>query len=97
MARRGPISEQVRKAIADSGQSRYRISKETGIDAAVLNRFIHRQQSLKLSTVDTLGEFLGLDIVVRSIAAGGVAARNSAQKQNIRAVLSGKAIEKRGS
>ena len=41
MARRKqPLSEQLRQAIENSGLTHYRISKDTGIDPAVISRFM---------------------------------------------------------
>lgn len=56
----------MRKAIEASGQSRYRISKETGIAESVLSRFISGETALTVETVERLAEYLGLEIVVRS-------------------------------
>jgi plasmid maintenance system antidote protein VapI len=58
------LSEQVRQAIADCGETRYAISKATGIDAATLCRFVNGKSGLSIPVLDTLGEYLGLRIVV---------------------------------
>ena len=57
-----PISEQIREAIRNAEVSRYRISKETGISEPVLSRFLKGKAGISL---DTLGEYLGLDITTR--------------------------------
>lgn len=60
------ISDQLRAAIADAGRAgvtRYRISKETGVDQAALSRFVHGNQGLDLSSVDRLAAYLGLRLV----------------------------------
>jgi hypothetical protein len=54
------LSDQVRRVILDSGQSRYAISKATGIDAAVLCRFMAGKAGLSTPVLDTLGEHFGL-------------------------------------
>ncbi len=59
-----PISEQLREAILDADVSRYRISQDTGITEATLSRFVNGVAGLRLSAIDTLGEYLGLAIVV---------------------------------
>ena len=58
------FSEQVRRAIDGCGSTRYRISKQTGIDQAVLCRFMSGKQGLDMKTLDVLAEFLGLRIVM---------------------------------
>ena len=37
------ITEQMRMAVADSGETHYRIGKETGIAPSVLDRFMSRE------------------------------------------------------
>lgn len=61
-----PISEQVRRAIRESGLTRYAIAKTTGVDAATLCRFVHGQVGLSMPALDKVGEFLNLKIVVES-------------------------------
>ncbi|MDY0170870.1 MAG: helix-turn-helix domain-containing protein [Thermoguttaceae bacterium] len=55
-------SEALRQAIETCGRSRYRLSKETGIDPAVLCRFVHRQAGLSLDSIDALAAALGLEL-----------------------------------
>jgi len=60
------IIENLAKAIKRSGKSRYRISKETGIDQAVLCRIAKGSGgrfSCGTKTVDKLCEYLGLELV----------------------------------
>ena len=56
------LTEQVREAIATCGKTRYQISKDTGIDAATLCRFMGGKGGLSNPILDTLGEYLGLEI-----------------------------------
>jgi len=56
-------SEAVRRAIAESGASRYAIAKAAGLDEAALSRFMHAKAGLTLATVDALAGVLGLRIV----------------------------------
>lgn len=58
------LSNQVRKAIENCGMSRYAISQETGIDQAVLSRFIREQAGLSLDALDRLGDYLQLKITM---------------------------------
>jgi transcriptional regulator with XRE-family HTH domain len=58
-----PLSEQLRQAMVESGVTRYRISKVTGIDQAALSRFAHGERGLSMEAMDAIGEYLGLRIV----------------------------------
>ncbi len=57
------IMKQLAKAIKKSGKSRYKISKETGIDQAVLCRIANGNGSCSFKTFDRLCEYLGLELV----------------------------------
>ncbi len=60
------VSEQLRAAIlaaAETGVTRYRISKETGVEQSALSRFVHGKVGLDLSSVDKLAAYLGLELV----------------------------------
>lgn len=59
-----PLSRQIRDAIDESGFTRYRISKETGLNQSALSKFYHGQRTLSMESVDKLAEFLGLRIVM---------------------------------
>ena len=56
------VSDQVRQAIDDSGLTRYRISKETGISETALALFYNGQRGLSMKALNALGEFLQLTI-----------------------------------
>ena len=60
--------KQLAKAIKESGQSRYQISKATGIDQAVLCRIAtgSGSGSCSLKTLDVLCEYLGLELVKKN-------------------------------
>ncbi len=60
--KRVKLSEQVRRAIADCGQTRYRISKATGIDQSTLARFMSGERGLPLKTLDRVADYLDLNI-----------------------------------
>jgi hypothetical protein len=55
------IMETIRQAIEESGQSRYRIHKQTGVDQAVLCK-IMAGGTCSMETADTLCEYLGLKL-----------------------------------
>jgi len=59
------LSDQVRQAIDDSGLTRYRIAQETGIDESALAKFYNGHRGLSLQTLDALGEYLELTIIMR--------------------------------
>lgn len=56
------LSDQIRKAIAESGKTRYRIARETGIDESALAKFFNGRRGLSVGALDRLGEVLGLEI-----------------------------------
>ena len=53
--------ELIRKQIETCGKSRYRISKDTGIDKAALSR-IMKGGSCKAETADILLKYFGLEV-----------------------------------
>ncbi len=57
------LSDDLRRAIEQSSLSRYRISKETGIDQACLSRFKAGKVGLTTKNWDAIGRLLGLRIV----------------------------------
>ena len=66
MAKRRPkkMTDEIRQAIGDSGLTRYRIAKDTGIDESTLAKFYHGYRGLSLDNLDRLCEYLGLRIVM---------------------------------
>ena len=56
--------EQIRKQIDTCGKSRYRISKDTGIDKAALCR-IMQGGSCKAETADILLKYFGIELVAK--------------------------------
>jgi predicted transcriptional regulator len=57
---RKKISATLRQAMIDSGQTRYAISKATGISQAILSRWLDGTRGISLDTADTLADHLGL-------------------------------------
>ena len=57
------VTDQLRKAVERSGQSRYAISKATGIPASVLSRFVAGGRGLRSENIDRLCEYLGLTLI----------------------------------
>jgi transcriptional regulator with XRE-family HTH domain len=64
------LSDQIRQAIVDSGETRYRISKATGINEAAQSKFVHGERGLSLESLDALAEYLHLEIVMRKPSKG---------------------------
>lgn len=60
--KRVKLSEQIRRAVDGCGVTCYRIWKETGIDPATLSRFMSGERGLPMKTLDTLADFLELNI-----------------------------------
>ena len=65
MAKAGTLalSEQLRRAIDDSGMSRYAICKAVGLPESNMSRFMAGRSGLSLATVDRISELLGLTLV----------------------------------
>ena len=59
------FSDQIRQAIGDSGETRYRIAQETGLNEAALGKFFHGERGLSLDSLDKLAEYLGLEVVTK--------------------------------
>ncbi|MCE5268282.1 MAG: helix-turn-helix domain-containing protein [Planctomycetaceae bacterium] len=57
------LTDQLRHAILNSGQSQYAICKATGIDKTALSRFVNGERGVSMEVLNTLGEYLGLRIV----------------------------------
>jgi DNA-binding phage protein len=56
------ISDQLREAIRTSGQSLYKVAKESKIPSAILYRFMSGQRAPSMGTVDRLCKYLGLEL-----------------------------------
>ena len=59
------LSEQLRKTIEAAerrGVTRYRIAKDAGIGYDILARFLDHDRDIRLSTVDHLAAYFGLEL-----------------------------------
>lgn len=56
------VSDQLREAIEKSGHSRYAITKETGVAASVLSRFVASGRGLRSHNIDAICAYLGLEL-----------------------------------
>jgi transcriptional regulator with XRE-family HTH domain len=59
------LTDQLRQAIDDSGETRYQIAKATGIDESALAKFYNRKRGLSMEALNALGEYLQLKIVTQ--------------------------------
>lgn len=57
------LSDQIRKAIRESGTTRYRIAQDCEIDESQLAKFYNGHRGLSMESLDRLSEYLGLRIV----------------------------------
>ncbi len=60
------LSDQIRRAVDESGLSRYRICKDLGIPESSLSRFMAGHGAMSLQRIDELAEYLGLELKRRS-------------------------------
>ena len=58
------LTDQLRQAIDDSGLTRYRIAKETGISETALALFYNGHRGLSMESLNALGTFLDLKITL---------------------------------
>jgi transcriptional regulator with XRE-family HTH domain len=56
------LTDQLRRAIDDSGLTRYRIAKETGGSESALAQFYNGHRGLSMEALNALGECLQLTI-----------------------------------
>jgi transcriptional regulator with XRE-family HTH domain len=63
--KRTPLSDEIRQAMANCGQTRYAISKGTGIAESTLSRFMAGERGLPMKTLDRLADYLDLHVVTR--------------------------------
>ena len=59
------LSEQVRRAVDESGMTRYAICKAIGMHESVMSRFMNAKGGLQQDSLDALADLLELDIVAR--------------------------------
>ena len=57
------LADTIREAIKADGRTRYRLSKDSGVNQAVLGRFVHGERDLNLATADRVCRALGLKLV----------------------------------
>jgi plasmid maintenance system antidote protein VapI len=57
-----PISDLLRRTIAESGIPLQRLERETGVTRASIMRFVRGTQSLRLDMADRLAAYFGLEL-----------------------------------
>jgi len=62
------VTEQLRRAVEEYGETRYQISKATGVPASVLSRFVANGQGLRSENMDKLCAYLGLELSAKKKA-----------------------------
>ena len=56
------VIDSLRKIIKESVVSRYRVSKDTGIDQAILSRFVNGERGLNMQNIDTICRYFKLEL-----------------------------------
>ena len=59
------LSDRIRKAVLSSKKTRYAIAIGSGVDHAVLRRFMRGERDIKLATAEHLAEYLNLELVYK--------------------------------
>jgi transcriptional regulator with XRE-family HTH domain len=60
------LTDQLRQIIETCGQTRYAISKATGISEPTLARLVSGERFLSPNALNTLGEYLGLELRIKA-------------------------------
>ena len=56
------LSDQVRRAVNDSGMSRYSICKAISMEQSIMSRFMTGKGGLSMAKLDALAGLLGLEL-----------------------------------
>ena len=62
---KAPVSDLLRRTIAESGVSYNSLQKETGVTRASIMRFVRGDQSLRLDMADRLAAYFDLELQKR--------------------------------
>jgi plasmid maintenance system antidote protein VapI len=62
---KAPISDLLRRTIAESGVSYNALQRETGVTRASIMRFVRGDQSIRLDMADRLAGYFGLELSKR--------------------------------
>ena len=61
----GPLTEALKKAIRDSGQTEEQIAKQAGVPPIVISRFLSGERDIRMATADKLAAALHLRLTNR--------------------------------
>ena len=56
------VTDSIRRAVQECGETRYRISKETGVPQATLSRLVAGEREPSGALIDTLSAYFGLEL-----------------------------------
>ena len=59
------LVEQLISAIESSEQTRYEISKATGVAQSQLSRLVHGENRMSIDNIERIANYLGLEVVLR--------------------------------
>ena len=59
----GKLTDQLRRAVVESGKSLGQITRDTGIHKSALSRFVNGERGVSCEAMDALGKYLGLRLV----------------------------------
>jgi hypothetical protein len=76
------VSQQLRQAIVDSEMTHYAIGKQSGVAINIIGRIVAETADVRVSTVDRLCEYFGLEL--RPIK-GAAAAKQASTSKRTRA------------
>ncbi len=62
MTKSKSFADTIRGAIERDGRTRYQIAQESGVDQAVIGRFVRGERNLNLLTAERLCKVLGLEL-----------------------------------
>lgn len=63
MTKQKPVSDELRRAIRESGMSMLAVARAAKLDKASLSRFLSEERGLRLETIDELCVMFGLRLV----------------------------------
>jgi transcriptional regulator with XRE-family HTH domain len=59
------FSDQLRRAIDESGMSRYAVCKAIGVHQSTMSKFMNGKGGMSIQALDRMGELLGLHLMVK--------------------------------
>lgn len=65
MSSMSKICDELKQAIERDPRSRYRLSKETGIEQSQLSRFVNGKRSLTIESIEILAKALGFELIMQ--------------------------------